>query len=138
MKALLARLSLAKKLLVGPSLVMMILVASGVISFLGLSAQQSAIDEIFNGRFKTYQEAAAINERITDAHGSIYRLITWARASYDPAKIDELGKTQLAAIDSAIAVLGNRANMAASADSKERYTKALRQTQDFKIGRAHV
>jgi methyl-accepting chemotaxis protein len=82
MKTLLARLSLAKKLLVGPSIVMIILVVSGVIAFLGLRAQQSAIDEIFNGRFKTYQEAAAINERITDAHGSIYRLITWARANY--------------------------------------------------------
>ncbi len=132
MKSILAKLSLSKKLLLGPSLVMCILLASGVIAFLGLRAQQSAIDEIFNGRFRTYKEAAAINESITDAHGSIYRLIAWARANYDLGKIDDLGKSQLASIDSVIAVIGNRVKQAASQDEKARYTNALAQAVDFR------
>jgi methyl-accepting chemotaxis protein len=132
MKTLLAKLSLSKKLLAGPVLVTLILFVSGVISVLGLRAQQSAIDEIFNGRFKSYQEAAAINESITDAHGSMYRLIAWARANYDPNKIDALGKTQLERIDSVIATIGNRVKLAASEGEKERYTKALAQAVEYR------
>ena len=132
MKTILAKLSLSKKLLVGPSLILLILIVAGVISLLGLRAQQSAIDEIFNGRFRTYKEAAAINESITDAHGSIYRLIAWARANYDAGKLDELGKGQLAAIDSVVATISRRVKLASSDAEKERYTKALAQAVDFR------
>jgi len=129
-KFILARLSLSRKLLVGPTVVVAFLVAIGAIAYLGLHAQRSALEDIVATRFRTYQEAAAINDLVTDAHGSVYKLIAWSRANYDAAKIDALGKTQLVKIDSAIAAIGSHA--ASSAGSDEKYAKALAQATDYR------
>ena len=131
LKRMLAKLTLSRKLLVGPTVVVAFFVVTGLIAFFGLRAQRSALDDIYTARFRTYRDAAAINDLITDAHGSTYKLIAWARANYDPSKIDALGKAQLAKVDSAITVIGNRVK-AASAGSADKYTKALAQATDFR------
>jgi len=132
MKHVIANLRLSKKLLVGPLLVLLFFLVFGVISYVGLQAQQSAIDEIFNGRFKTYREAATIYETVTDVHGSTYKLIAWARANYDGTRINALGKAQLAKLDTAIAGLSSTAASTSSQDARERYSKALTQAGEYR------
>jgi len=132
LKKILAKLTLSRKLLVGPTVVVAFLVAIGAIAYFGLRAQRSVLEDIYVTRFTTYRQAAAINDMITDAHGSTYKLIAWARANYDPSKIDALGKVEMAKVDSAIAVIGNREKAAASAGSAEKYAKALAQATDFR------
>ncbi|HUI11280.1 MAG TPA: methyl-accepting chemotaxis protein [Bacteroidota bacterium] len=132
LKTILARLTLSRKLLVGPTVVVAFLIAIGAIAYLGLRAQRSALDDIYTTRFRTYQDAAAINDLITDAHGSVYKLIAWSRANYDPSKIDVLGKAQMAKVDSAIATIANRAKASASLSSAATYGRALAQATEYR------
>ena len=101
MKRYFENLSLFKKLLVAPSIVLIFLLIQGVFSYLGLSRQQNTMEDIFHGRFGNYQTSARIAGNITLVHANIYKVISWANAKYDPDKINLLGKEQLKTLEDA-------------------------------------
>jgi len=99
---LIYNLKLSRKLLVAPLFFTIFLFIFGLVAYWGLATEKAEVSNIFNNRFKSYQSATDMLESITDAQGSIYKLITWARARYDEKKLDTLGKEQLAQIDTTI------------------------------------
>ncbi len=132
MRRLLGNLKLAKKLLVSPTIVMIFLFATGLIALSGMQSLKSAISEIFNTHFKTYEETSAVSETVADAHGNLYKLITWARADYESAKIDELGKAQIARIDAVASSLRKMVESAGNEETKKAYQKASDQMTDYR------
>ncbi len=104
MKKFLIDLKMSKKLMVAPVMVMILLIAFGVMTYIGLQSQKTAINES-NARFKSYQKSSGILLDIEDVHSNLYRLLTWATAKYDQAKLDALGKEQTGTIDKNIILL---------------------------------
>ena len=105
MKRLLMNLKLSKKLLIAPLVVIAFLVISGVVSYLSLSNQRSALDEIFGTRFKIFQTSARLIKDATSVHANLYRVISWATANFDAKKIDQLGKEQVGTLQGAVATV---------------------------------
>jgi methyl-accepting chemotaxis protein len=110
------QLKLKRKLLLAPSLIFMFLLVFGVIGFLGLHSQQSALDSIYNVNFKTTMANDKDFQTITDVQGNTFKFITWARANYAQDKLDALSKQQLEQLDKTKEALQNAAK---STDNKE-------------------
>ncbi len=105
MKRLLMNLKLSKKLLIAPIVVIAFLVISGVVSYLSLSSQKSALEEIFGTRFKSFQTSARLIKDATSVHANLYKVISWATANFDAKKIDALGKEQVKTLEGAVATV---------------------------------
>jgi methyl-accepting chemotaxis protein len=106
MKRLLMNLKLSKKILIAPVVVIVFLVISGVVSYLSLSNQKLAVEEIFGTRFKSFQTSARLIKDVTSVHANLYKVISWATANYDVKKIDALGKEQIKTAEGAMATVG--------------------------------
>ncbi|MCX6135359.1 MAG: methyl-accepting chemotaxis protein [Ignavibacteriales bacterium] len=132
MKKLIGNLKLSRKLLVAPTLVMTFLVAIGLTALVGMQSLKSAIGDIFNNRFKTYEEVTRISETTADAHGNLYKLITWARANYESGRLEALGKTQITRVDESIAALTKMVALATDEETKKRYQQAADQAADYR------
>ena len=52
------------------------------------------MDDIFNNRFKGYQNSADIAENITNVHANLYKSISWVNANYDTKKVESLANEQ--------------------------------------------
>jgi len=89
---------LSRKLLAAPLLIILFLMILGWVSYFNLSNQRSAIESIFDERFKAYQNGAAIVKDITNVHANLYKVISWTDAKYDQKKIELLGKEQIATL----------------------------------------
>jgi methyl-accepting chemotaxis protein len=89
---------LSKKLLVAPLVIIIFLVILGLVAYRNLSHQRSAIENIFEERFKAYQTGATVVKDITNVHANLYKVISWTDAKYDEKKIELLGKEQMAAL----------------------------------------
>jgi methyl-accepting chemotaxis protein len=99
MKLFFRNQKLSKKLLFAPLVIIVFLILLGWVSYLNLSNQRSAIENIFNNRFKAYQTSATIIKDIANVHSNLYKVISWANAKYDEKKIDLLGKEQMEALE---------------------------------------
>ena len=98
MKKFLFDLKMSKKLMVAPAIVMLLLIAFGVMTYIGLTSQKNLINE-YSARFTNYQKSSGILLDIEAVHSNLYRLLSWATAKYDPAKVAALGKEQTDTID---------------------------------------
>jgi methyl-accepting chemotaxis protein len=101
MKRFIINLTMSKKLMIAPSVAIVFLLAFGLVAYVGLSNQRAAIKNIFS-RFQSHQTSSTISNDITYVHASLYRLIEWAAARYDHAKLENLGNEQLKTIDKTI------------------------------------
>src|SRR4030043_216931 len=102
---------LSRKLLVAPLIIIIFLVLLGWVSYLNLSNQRSAIESIFNERFKAYQTGATIGKDITNVHANLYKVISWTDAKYDEKKIELLGKEQTATLERTTDMIGKALEM---------------------------
>jgi len=99
MKRFFQNQKLSKKLLFAPLVIIVFLILLGWVSYLNLSNQRSAIESIFDERFKAYQTGATIVKDITNVHANLYKVISWTDAKYDEKKIELLGKEQIATLE---------------------------------------
>jgi len=99
MKRFFQNQKLSKKLLFAPLVIIVFLILLGWVSYLNLSNQRSAIESIFDERFKAYQTGATIVKDITNVHANLYKVISWTDAKYDEKKIELLGKEQMATLE---------------------------------------
>jgi methyl-accepting chemotaxis protein len=139
MKQLLMNLKMKKKLLLSPILVVGCLVVFGIASYFGLSGQKSAINDIFNNRFKSYQFSARVMHDLATIHSNVYKVLSWSSANYDAARIDALAKEQLAGINR---VAGEIEQSIASAglrpEEKKMYSASLEQLKAYKTAVVRV
>ncbi len=89
MNNLFSNLKLGKKMLIAPTvvLVFLILMAAGI--YVSLAMQKGALNDIYNNRFKQYQNSAKILNDITGIQGNLSRILNWIKVSYDAAAIQK-------------------------------------------------
>ena len=102
MKSFFMNLKLSQKIVITPTIIILFSLVLAFVSYTGLSKQKLALDDIFNNRFKGYQNSSTILNDIADVQANIYRVISWANAKYDDKKIDQLAKEQIASINQSI------------------------------------
>ena len=92
-------LKISKKMLLAPTIVLLFLVILFFGTYWGLSNQKTAIEDIFNNRFQTYQMSSRLMYEMAVVHSNVYKVISWAASQYEKAKVDALGKEQLDIIE---------------------------------------
>ncbi len=131
MKRVILNWSMSKKVMLAPTVAILCLLAFGSESYLGLTRQRAAVNGIIN-RFQNHQATSTIMKEITYVHASLYRLLEWAVARYDQAKIENFGKEQLGALVKATERINQGLNSKTlTAEEKEHYRTLLAQTKDY-------
>lgn len=92
-------LKLGKKILLAPVVVLICLFILGAGTIYSLWTQQSAMDDIFNKRFKGYQTSAKLLNDISTVQGSIARVVNWVSVGHDMTEVDQLIKKQTATME---------------------------------------
>jgi methyl-accepting chemotaxis protein len=108
------------KILVAPGVAIVFLIMLGAISYSVLTRQHTALADLFNTRFGSYQLAANSSQEISEVHSNVYRLFTWI-GNLKEDQIKRITNEQLAKID---AVINNIARFTANKelDAGERKT----------------
>jgi methyl-accepting chemotaxis protein len=125
-KKIIRNLKMARKMMLLPAVVFICLIALSYGTYQGLSAQKTAIDEIFNDRFKVYQETADIIKKVGNVHANIYKVISWAGSNYEDQKIEALANEQRDSLTKTIELV--RSTLKSSAlgpDEKKLFQKTL-------------
>ena len=96
---LISRLSMMKKLLIGPLVVIVFLLLLAGMAYWGLSDQKQSLATIYQVEFKDYQEASIIQQEITAVHANMNKLMNWINSNTNKDRVDDLEKSQLVALD---------------------------------------
>jgi methyl-accepting chemotaxis protein len=89
------------KILVSPAVAIVFLMVLGAVSYLGLSRQNGALDDLFHNRLGNYQLVSDAAQDITEVHSGVYRLFTWI-GNLKEDKIKQITNEQRAKIDAVI------------------------------------
>lgn len=92
-------LKLGKKILLAPGVVLIFLCILGGGTYLSLSMQNDALDDIYNVRFKGYQVSATLLNDLSTVQGSIARVINWIAVGHDMTAVNALIKKQFATME---------------------------------------
>ena len=95
MRKWIANLSMTKKLLVSPLVVVVSMAVLVAMAYVGFSSQSSAIDDLYSNRFVGYQSCARIINDVNVVHKNLYKVLSLAGSNADEKIIDALAKEQL-------------------------------------------
>jgi methyl-accepting chemotaxis protein len=91
-------LKLAKKMLLSPLVIFILLMVMAYGTYTGLSTQNKAIDDIYNSRFKGYKESSKILIDMTTVQSNLYKILNWIQSDYDMKQVEQLSKQQTVVI----------------------------------------
>ena len=90
MKKFFNNLKLAKKMLLSPLIVFIFLIILAGGTFSSFWLVKSSIDDIYNNRFKGYQNSSKIAQDISNVNGNIYKIFNMINWMQDPQEIAAL------------------------------------------------
>ena len=102
---LINRLSMMKKLLVGPLVVILFLLVLAGMAYRGLVGQKKALSDIYQVEFRDYQAFAKILEDVGTIHGNVNKLMNWINTNTNKTRVEELEKAQGAALGKNVALV---------------------------------
>ena len=92
MKSFFSNLNLGKKILLAPAVVFLFLILMAIGTYQGFSLQNHSINDIYNNRFKGYQQSSQIIVDLSAVQAKLYKIMNWIASNYDKKRIDELSK----------------------------------------------
>jgi methyl-accepting chemotaxis protein len=123
-KKIIRNLKMAKKMMLLPGVVFVFLAVLSYGAYSGLTNQKAAIEDIFNNRFKVYQDCADMIKKIANVHANVYKIISWVNAKYDDQKIQKLANEQKTVLEKTVEQVQNILKSSAlTADEKKLFQK---------------
>ncbi len=92
MKSFFSNLSLGKKILLAPAVIFIFLILMAIGTYQGFSLQSHSINDIYNNRFKGYQQSSQIIVDLSGVQAKLYKIMNWIASNYDKKRIDDLSK----------------------------------------------
>ena len=133
MKKFLDNLKMSRKVILSPLVVLIFMVIFGAVSYMGFLTQKTAIDDIFNSRFKNYQGTSNIIIELIQVHSNSYKLLSWVNANFDQKRTEALAKEQFESLDGIIGTVQKMINSKElNKNEKELFQAALVQLQKYK------
>ncbi|PKN62073.1 MAG: hypothetical protein CVU57_26235 [Deltaproteobacteria bacterium HGW-Deltaproteobacteria-15] len=120
------------KLLLAPLVAIAFLSILGVVSYRGLQDQQATISDIFENRFRMYQDSARIMSNIKGVHANIYNVLNLSSIDAEQKLIDELGRQQLGALDGTLNLMKSVMGRNLSAEENKFYQSSLQQLMEYR------
>jgi methyl-accepting chemotaxis protein len=92
MKSFFNNLKLGKKILLAPMVVFVFLLINAIGTYQAVSLQSNSIDDIYNNRFKGYQQSSQILVDMSSVQTKLFKIMNWVSSNYDKKRIEELSK----------------------------------------------
>lgn len=92
MKQLIYNMKLKKKMLLAPIVVFGFMIVIAIGTYMAITLQTRSLDDIYNNRFKGYQNSSQILTEMSVVQANLYKIMTWISASYDKQRIDQLAR----------------------------------------------
>ncbi len=90
MKRFFDNLKLGKKIILAPMVVLVFLVLNAIGTYQAVSLQSNSIDDIYNNRFKGYQQSSQIIVEMSGVQTKLYKIMNWIASNYDKKRIEDL------------------------------------------------
>ena len=81
------------KLLIAPVLALVLMLVLAIVSYFGLSAQQSALKNIYEVRIQLLKQSSELHATINSAQADAYKFLNWSLNSYEASELDKLGQS---------------------------------------------
>ena len=121
----LGRLSIGAKLLLAPGVALVLLLLLAATSYYGMQQQQSALNAIYEVRFKSFQLASDNAYRAQETYARLFRLATLAASNIPAERLEEMRKD----LGSRMKRIGDQlAEMASNTEASEEELTLLRAT----------
>jgi methyl-accepting chemotaxis protein len=85
-------LKLGKKILLTPVVVFIFLLLLAIGTYQAILLQSNSINDIYNNRFKGYQQSSQILVEMSAVQTKLYKIMNWTASNYDKKRIEELAK----------------------------------------------
>ncbi|MEE9912342.1 MAG: HAMP domain-containing protein [Deltaproteobacteria bacterium] len=92
MKNFFNNLKLGKKILLAPLVVFIFLLLNAIGTYQAVTIQSHSIDDIYNNRFKGYQQSSQIIVDMSAVQTKLYKIMNWIASNYDKKRIEDLAK----------------------------------------------
>ena len=73
-------------------LVIFIIILIALGTYQAISLQSNSIDDIYNNRFKGYQNSSYILVEMSTVQAKLYKIMNWIASNFDKQRIEELAK----------------------------------------------
>ncbi len=103
MKSFFNNLKLSKKMLLAPFVVLIFLMVIAIGTYQAITFQGDSIDDIYNNRFKGYQNSSHILVEMSTVQAKLYKIMNWIASNYDEKRIEGLVKETDAQIVASVA-----------------------------------
>ena len=132
MESFINKLNLSKKLFLSPFVTICFMIVLGLTGYWGLQSLHSSIERMHTVDMQSIKNNYSNFQNLTLVQGNIFKFITWARANYDPAKLDALSNDQIKKVDEIKASLELILKSAVGKENEELYKLAIVQIADYK------
>jgi serine phosphatase RsbU (regulator of sigma subunit) len=99
LKNIIDNLSVRKKVFLAPAVSIFFILFLGIVFFTGLTHQKFLIGDIFEKRFRLYQQSSDIVKKINIIHTNMYKGFVWALSGYDQKEVEKLLAEQIPMVD---------------------------------------
>ncbi len=132
MKKFFNNLKLAKKMLLSPLIVFIFLIILAGGTFSSFWLVKSSIDDIYNNRFKGYQNSSKIAQDISNVNGNIYKIFNMINWMQDPQEITGLsGKLTATMAEDAELIKKLMESPAIRSDERKLYNAVLANLSEY-------
>ena len=124
-------MKITHKMLAAPATVIAFLLAFAAVAFYSMRSEKQALDEIFNGHMRSFQQVGEQRQGLADNHSAVYRLFTWIK-TYDEKTVKARTEEILKRIDAVAGWLDAQAGAAADAETKQTIERARGVLKDYR------
>ena len=133
MKKFFANQKMSRKILAAPAVVFLFLIILAAVSYVGLSQQQEAINDLYSVRFQNYQHITTVISKVNAIHRDVYKILTWTGVGIDKPKIEAVIKDVKAGLVELHELMGSARNMEKlNATEKKYHLAALKELEVYK------
>ena len=92
-------LSVRKKVFLAPVVSIFFIFLMGIVFFTGLIQQKTLTSDMFEKRFRLYQQSSEIVKKVNIIHTNMYKSFVWALSGYDLKEVGRLLEKQIPMVD---------------------------------------
>ena len=128
MEKFFANQKMARKILAAPAVVFLFLIILAAVSYVGLSQQQEAINDLYSVRFQNYQHITTVITKVSAVHQDIHKILT----RIDTQKIEAVGKDVKTGLEELRQLMGTVRNLKNLNEKEKKYhSVALKQLEVY-------
>lgn len=131
-------MKMQKKLLLAPLVAIAFLSILGVVSYKGLRDQKAAVSDIYEDRFKMYQDSATIMSNIKSVHANMYHVLNLSSIEADQTAIEDLAKQQLRALTETIGLIKRVMGKNLGTEERKYYETSMQQIVEYQNAASKV